>query len=131
MVDGVLHCIGNKTHLKRKFGTGFEVTVRVADRAEDVARLEEFFARAFPASQLLETRAGRLTYELPATVRLSNVFTQLEANHGALCLMDYNVSQTSIEQVFLRISEEAERREEAELQEKMEKAKKRGCCCCC
>jgi ATP-binding cassette, subfamily A (ABC1), member 3 len=134
MVDGTLRCIGDKTHLKQKYGTGFEVTVKVAK--EDAAVMEgvkRYFSEAFPTSELTEVRAGRFTYQLPKTVKLSSVFTSLEEQKDALHIRDYNVSQTSIEQVFMRISEEAELRqvEEHHLKLEEQQATKRCCRCAC
>ncbi|KAG5501449.1 hypothetical protein JKF63_03278 [Porcisia hertigi] len=135
MVDGTLRCIGDKTHLKHKYGTGLEVMVRFADDAPEVmAAIELFFNEVFPSSALMETRAGRLTYQLPKTVPLSSVFTALEGRKGELQIRDYNVSQTSIEQVFMRISEEAERQQEEEHARRIEDEGKSCCPCsgwCC
>ncbi|KAL7706957.1 ATP-binding cassette protein subfamily A member 10 [Lotmaria passim] len=131
MVDGTLRCIGDKTHLKHKYGTGFEVTVVV--RKEEPAVMEgvkRYFSEAFPTSELTEVRAGRFTYQLPNTVKLSSVFTSLEERKDALQIRDYNVSQTSIEQVFMRISEEAELRQEEEHRLEQENKKKKRCCRC-
>ncbi|KAK7201757.1 hypothetical protein NESM_000241700 [Novymonas esmeraldas] len=131
MVDGTLRCIGDKTHLKQKYGTGFEVTVRVAEESRaTMAGVELFFETAFPTSELTEVRAGRFTYQLPNTVRLSSVFTALEEHKEKLRIRDYNVSQTSIEQVFMRISEEAELQQEEEHRQRMER-KSKSCCGCC
>ncbi|KPA80916.1 putative ABC transporter [Leptomonas pyrrhocoris] len=134
MVDGALRCIGDKTHLKQKYGTGFEVTVVVKEEEPAVmAGIKQYFAEAFPTSELSEVRAGRFTFELPNTVKLSSVFTSLEERKDALRIRDYNVSQTSIEQVFMRISEEAEQRQEEEHRLEMERREKSTCCgggCC-
>ncbi|TPP46096.1 ABC-2 transporter family protein [Leishmania donovani] len=131
MVDGTLRCIGDKTHLKQKYGTGFEVAVRVADESPEVmAGVELFFEEEFPSSKLTEVRAGRFTYQLPSTVRLSSVFTALEQQKEKLQIRDYSVSQTSIEQVFMRISEKAELEHEEEHRQRME-SKKSCCVCCC
>ncbi|TPP47556.1 ABC-2 transporter family protein [Leishmania donovani] len=131
MVDGTLRCIGDKTHLKQKYGTGFEVAVRVADESPEVmAGVELFFEEEFPSSKLTEVRAGRFTYQLPNTVRLSSVFTALEQQKEKLQIRDYSVSQTSIEQVFMRISEKAELEHEEEHRQRME-SKKSCCVCCC
>ncbi|TPP47555.1 ABC-2 transporter family protein [Leishmania donovani] len=130
MVDGTLRCIGDKTHLKQKYGTGFEVAVRVADESPEVmAGVELFFEEEFPSSKLTEVRAGRFTYQLPNTVRLSSVFTALEQQKEKLQIRDYSVSQTSIEQVFMRISEKAELEHEEEHRQRMES--KKSCCRCC
>ncbi|KPA77100.1 putative ABC transporter [Leptomonas pyrrhocoris] len=130
MVDGALQCIGNKTHLKQKYATGFEVNVRVQSDSEDVRKgVESFFATRFPGSTLREYRARRFTYELPGTTKLSRTFKLMEEHAEEIAAKDYNVSQTSIEQVFLQISEEAERRHEAEETERLDQADK-GCCKC-
>ncbi|SYZ67025.1 hypothetical_protein [Leishmania braziliensis MHOM/BR/75/M2904] len=129
-VDGTLRCIGDKTHLKQKYGTGFEVAVHVADESPEVmAGVEQFFEEEFPSSELTEARAKRFTYQLPSTVRLSSVFTALEQQKERLQIRDYKVAQTSIEQVFMRISEEAELQQEGEHQERMQSEKKSLCLC--
>ncbi|KAH9600184.1 ABC transporter-like [Trypanosoma melophagium] len=124
MVDGTLRCIGTKTHLKNRYGSGFEMTIRTH---ENVPRgeVEAFIERSFPTAQLDEVRGHRYTYALPAGTRLSEAFGELERHREDVGIADYAVSQTSIEQVFLRISEgadewEAEPQEEQEEQEQGE-----------
>ncbi|PWV12746.1 putative ABC transporter [Trypanosoma cruzi] len=107
MVNGSLRCLGNKTHLKRKYGSGFEMVIRMADD-EMRERTEEFIAMYFPAAKLNEVRGNRCTYALPATTILSEAFGLLEAHRNEVGIADYTLSQTSIEQVFLRISEQAQ-----------------------
>ncbi|EKF29940.1 ABC transporter, putative [Trypanosoma cruzi marinkellei] len=107
MVNGSLRCLGNKTHLKRKYGSGFEMVVRMDDFALR-ERVDEFIAMYFPAAKLNEVRGNRCTYALPATTILSEAFALLEAHKDDVGIADYTLSQTSIEQVFLRISEEAQ-----------------------
>ncbi|GET86723.1 ATP-binding cassette protein subfamily A, member 5, putative [Leishmania tarentolae] len=107
MVDGSLRCIGDKTHLKTKFGTGFEMSIRVrAD--EDMAELHKWVKKKFPEATVNECKGRRFVYTLPATIVLSNVFRLLQRNKEVLRITDYSVSQTSIEQVFLKISGELE-----------------------
>ncbi|KAG5484799.1 hypothetical protein LSCM1_06625 [Leishmania martiniquensis] len=131
MVDGTLRCIGDKTHLKQKFGTGIEVNVRVRSDDEGVKEgMQRFFEENFPGSSLREFRARRFTYELPGGTKLSRTFKLMEEKAAALGATDYSVSQTSIEQVFLQISEEAERRHEVEEAQRLVQDKK-GCCLCC
>lgn len=130
MVNGVLHCIGDKTYLKKKFGTGCEVKLRVAENTAAAEGVKAFFAASFSSYELLEERSGRQTYHVPNDVMLSEVFMRLEENQTRLGILDYNVSQTSIEQVFMRISEEAEVQQEAQRQRELEEAA-HGCCASC
>ena len=107
MVDGTLRCIGDKTHLKNKFGTGFEMSIRVGTE-DDMERVHAWVKKNFPAATLNEYKGRRFVYMLPAGVALSDVFRLLQGNKVRLNITDYTVSQTSIEQVFLKISGELE-----------------------
>ncbi|RNF17932.1 ABC1 transporter [Trypanosoma cruzi] len=106
MVDGDLRCIGNKTHLKNKFGTGVEMSLRIRDKScrQKVERLVETF---FPDAVLNEYNNQRFVYSLPKRIPLYAVFEVLQRNEVQVGITDYGVSQTSIEQVFMRISEAA------------------------
>jgi ATP-binding cassette, subfamily A (ABC1), member 3 len=107
MVDGTLRCIGDKTHLKKKFGTGFEMSIR-AEADDDMEDIHVWVKQNFPAATLNEYKGRRFVYMLPADVALSDVFRLLQSNKTRLHITDYSVSQTSIEQVFLKISGELE-----------------------
>ena len=107
MVGGQLMCIGDKTHLKNKYGSGFEMQIRLVNESW-IPPFLEFIRMKFPESVLRESRSTKYTYALPATHQLSQVFSILEAEGKAVGVEDYAVAQTSIEQVFLRISEGAE-----------------------
>ncbi|KEG07341.1 putative ABC transporter [Trypanosoma grayi] len=111
MVDGTLRCLGNKTHLKTKYGSGFEMTIRTHENVP-ASRVEEFIRASFPDAKLDEMRGPRFTYALPPGTSLAAAFGVLERNKEAVGIADYAVSQTSIEQVFLRISEEAQNKAE-------------------
>ncbi|ESL05828.1 hypothetical protein TRSC58_06509 [Trypanosoma rangeli SC58] len=107
MANGSLRCLGTKTHLKQKYGSGYEMTIRTGETVLQ-PMVENFFSMYFPTAALNEVRGNRYTYALPATMSLSEAFNVLETHGEEICITDYAVSQTSIEQVFLRISEQAE-----------------------
>ncbi|RNF09836.1 ABC1 transporter [Trypanosoma conorhini] len=106
MVDGSLRCIGNQTRLKNKFGTGVEMSLRIRDDSfrPMVVHLVE---ACFPDAVLNEYRNHRFVYALPKDTSLCGVFKALQRNKAKAGITDYGVSQTSIEQVFIRISKEA------------------------
>jgi len=111
MVGGELRCIGPLQHLKSKFGSGFEMTIRVR-REEQVTAMQMFLTGNIPQCRIQETRGTKLTVALPPTTRLSAVFQTVEANKLALGISDYSISQTSLETVFLRISADAKNGED-------------------
>ncbi|CBZ24580.1 putative ABC transporter [Leishmania mexicana MHOM/GT/2001/U1103] len=107
MADGALRCIGDKIHLKNKYGSGFELSVRIA-RKDMRAVVQRFVEENFPEAVLNEFKGQRFVFALPQDTKLSEAFRQLQHNKRRLHITDYTVSQTSIEQVFLRISEQQE-----------------------
>ncbi|KEG09643.1 putative ABC transporter [Trypanosoma grayi] len=106
MVDGALHCIGDKSHLKDKYGSGYELSLRISNNScyNGVRVLME---EQFPEAVLNEYRSLRFVYALPKETLLSSVFAVLQGHGSAAGITDYSVTETSIEQVFMRISEEA------------------------
>jgi len=107
MVAGQLMCIGDKTHLKNKYGTGFEMSVRLSEPAACPV-FEDFVLRHFPGAELRERRGTKYAFALPKTIPLSRIFRTLEEKKREIGVEDYSVAQTSIEAVFLRISDAAE-----------------------
>ncbi len=113
MDHGELRCIGSLQHLKSKFGSGFEMHVRVSrdgntEDADGSTRLEvaaAFVRDAVPQAELTEERNGKLTFALPQATRLSAVFRAMETHKSRLHITDYSLSQTSLESVFLRVAE--------------------------
>ncbi|EPY20797.1 hypothetical protein AGDE_14472 [Angomonas deanei] len=87
------------------------MTIRIEDKhlKEEV---EAFVKKHFPSATLNEFKGQRFVYALPQDTKLSDTFWTLQENKEAVGITDYSVSQTSIEQVFLKISEEQARRAE-------------------
>jgi ATP-binding cassette, subfamily A (ABC1), member 3 len=123
MVDGTLRCLGSLDHLKRRFGSGYEVTIKVlANGSENdstmVSRtrdIELFMKQNFPTSELMEHRNERMTFSISSKgTALSRIFHCIQqAKETQSCaIAEYTVQQSSLEQVFLRISEGAEATEE-------------------
>ncbi|CAM42001.2 putative ABC1 transporter [Leishmania braziliensis MHOM/BR/75/M2904] len=104
MVRGYVRCIGDKVHLKNKFGSAFEVSARLAS-AKWARCFESFMKAEFPEAVVVEGADRRFVYQLPRDRGFGDVFQTFQANKERLHVTDYSVSQTSIEQVFLRVSE--------------------------
>ncbi len=77
------------------------------------ARLEAFAADAWQARVLSrDTRSVRL--HVPKRVPLSVLFRELESRKAELQLLEYSISETQLEQIFLQFAREAEGEGEAE-----------------
>eukprot|EP01063_Lacrimia_lanifica_P013285 TRINITY_DN1990_c0_g4_i1.p1 TRINITY_DN1990_c0_g4~~TRINITY_DN1990_c0_g4_i1.p1 ORF type:complete len:1977 (+),score=625.68 TRINITY_DN1990_c0_g4_i1:43-5973(+) len=111
MVDAKLQCIGSLQQLKSRHGDAYELSLRAKSaRAEE--RIKAFITDAYPASMLTEATHQRLTYRIPLPLTLSSVFRNIEEHRRELGVTDYSIAETSLEQVFIRISERAQRDEE-------------------
>ena len=146
VVDGALKCLGSLESLRREFGGGFELWIKVGEvlaaddghkrnpsrnndddqaadsnvllsSAEAERRTLELIAENFPAFKIVEQRQGRFTFSIPfESTSLSNVFDVIQRatakplspnadeTSNYFGISDYTVQQASLEQVFMRIS---------------------------
>ena len=81
----------------------FETTVR--------AHFARFVAAHVRGATLEENRNLKLTYALPQDTVLSGLFGTVERSKHRLGVVDYSICQSSVEQVFLRISAGAQANE--------------------
>ncbi|XP_077983290.1 phospholipid-transporting ATPase ABCA3-like [Glandiceps talaboti] len=104
MVNGQFKCLGSTQHLKSKFGSGYTLMVKV-EQTVGTQPIKDFVTQAFPVSKLLEEHMGMLHYQIDDnTLTWSYIFGQIEGNKEQLQLIDYSVSQTSLDQVFVNFA---------------------------
>ena len=104
MVHGQLRALGTKQHLKNKFGSGFELVVKlhVKNLTEQLNNLTTFVTFMFPSAFMISENGGLITYEIPKSeMKMGLAFSQLEANKEQLCIEDYSVAQPTLEQVHI------------------------------
>ena len=78
-----------------------------------LAPLYQFMTEHLPSASLSEEKHERATFSLPLHgAKLSEVFRLLGDNKETLHISDYSLSQASLEQVFLRISGDANAEED-------------------
>lgn len=120
-VQGQLRCLGSPTHIKNTYGSGYQIEIfkqsgTSSQSSQDPGEMTAFLhARLSPEVHLLEAHAGRYLYQLPPMHRssqsenpltLGKVFTELQAHSQDLGIMEYSLSQPSLEQVFIRFARE-------------------------
>eukprot|EP00659_Diplonema_papillatum_P020657 gene20657-31831_t len=103
MVNGGLECLGTLSHLKAKFGGAYEIQVKTEPDKEQAVR--EYFNQneLLSGASLVEATNHRLTYKVPGGCKLSALFSTVHEAKGAAGIVDYSISQTSLEQVFITI----------------------------
>eukprot|EP01065_Artemidia_motanka_P019215 TRINITY_DN2277_c0_g2_i1.p1 TRINITY_DN2277_c0_g2~~TRINITY_DN2277_c0_g2_i1.p1 ORF type:complete len:2055 (+),score=589.91 TRINITY_DN2277_c0_g2_i1:857-6166(+) len=110
IVDGKLQCIGTLQEVKSKFGDAYEMELKFRS-PECAGAVKDFVIREFPRATLEESASQRLTYKLPKPITLGEVFRKIESSRH-VGISEYSVNETSLEQVFMRISERALRDQE-------------------
>ncbi len=82
----------------------YTVELRCKNR-EAIPALQQFMLLTFPGARLEEEHGTRVKYCLPMKdFSLSLAFSALEREKDRLGLEDYNVSQSTLEQVFLSLA---------------------------
>ena len=102
MVNGQLKCLGSPQRIKDKYGDGYSMILKVTGATPDIGPAKKFVAEQFPGATLKESHHGYLRYQIEKSFMqsLSTIFKLLEDAKVRLCLEDYMVSQTSLDEVF-------------------------------
>lgn len=112
MAGGRLMCLGSSQHLKGRFGEGYVVDAKVASAAdgsgEEGARKAAAVRAALEAAvtggaKIAEAHAGRLKIRLADAEDLPGAFDALERCRADGVLENYAVTQSSLEDVFVRV----------------------------
>jgi ABC-type multidrug transport system ATPase subunit len=106
MADGNAKCVGVSADLKGRFGEGYKLsaTVQKGANGED---LHKYILSFLPDARLLNELAGTRNYEIPKkgnNVSLDDVFEKMEAKKEELRIQDWAITNTTLEEVFLKIS---------------------------
>ena len=105
MVNGRFRCLGSTQHLKSKFGEGYTVTIRVNREDESKMKAQSFIDKAFgQEASLKEVHLNQMEYQIGSKISISSIFAELEKAKMAGILSDYSVTQTTLDQVFIRFA---------------------------
>ncbi|KAH3762651.1 ABC transporter A family protein [Pelomyxa schiedti] len=102
---GHLKCIGTPQHLKSRFGQGYKLEV-LCESSEEATKQE---AHNFVASiikgepQVLHGTTHSLVFQIPHTVRVSDMFEVLSRESKHHKIKSWSVGQSNLEEVFIAI----------------------------
>ena len=102
MVKGQLRALGTKQHLKAKFGSGYELTVKLkgGDLHAEGAKLTLFVNSLFSEAKIIGEYGGLLTFRVPQTqMKMGAAFSEIEKHKNELSIEDYSIAQPTLEQV--------------------------------
>uniref|UniRef100_A0A8C9XBN0 P-type phospholipid transporter n=1 Tax=Sander lucioperca TaxID=283035 RepID=A0A8C9XBN0_SANLU len=102
MVNGRFQCLGSVQHLKNRFGNGYTIILRLVDAKSnpDSCPISTYMKSSFPSIELKERHQSVLQYQLPShACCLARVFEVLANNYEEMGVIDFSVSQTTLDQV--------------------------------
>ena len=109
MKQGEFSCIGNSQHLRSKHGTGYMLEL-VVESKERLGAATSFVMASFANAVVVDSHANMINFEVPKSSikSLSSAFRTMETNKVTCGISDYSLSQSSLEQVFLKTIRPAE-----------------------
>jgi ABC-type multidrug transport system ATPase subunit len=107
MGAGDMQCIGTAAQLKSRFGAGYRLSLHIKDKSNEAAEAAKKVVIDLCANAKLlnEPMGGILDFELPsAEVKLSVVYTAIEAERDRLGILDWGITESTLEEVFLAVT---------------------------
>ena len=102
MVNGQFKCLGSIQHLKNRFGSGYSLTVRCGQWKEE--EVKESVMAGLGEAELKEEHHTQLVYQVTAS--LATVFRNMEELKKRNIIEDYSLTQTTLDEVFVRFASE-------------------------
>lgn len=106
MVKGQLRCIGSPQHLRNKYGSGYRLTINTP--VANSERVSKWVNERYTSRSQMAV-GGVLNFDIQqGSFEIHKIFQDIEEVKNELAIVDYCLSQTSLEQVFLRFALEQE-----------------------
>ncbi|XP_015785350.1 ATP-binding cassette sub-family A member 1 [Tetranychus urticae] len=115
MASGKIKCSGSPMFLKHRFGAGNSIRIAKNGAKFDNAHLLELMKAHFPSAVAINETDEEIIYQISAginskadvpTATLAQLCDSLDKNSNALGITSYGISVTTLEDVFLRVSED-------------------------
>eukprot|EP00184_Porphyridium_aerugineum_P003115 CAMPEP_0184694560 /NCGR_PEP_ID=MMETSP0313-20130426/2460_1 /TAXON_ID=2792 /ORGANISM="Porphyridium aerugineum, Strain SAG 1380-2" /LENGTH=1037 /DNA_ID=CAMNT_0027152857 /DNA_START=117 /DNA_END=3230 /DNA_ORIENTATION=- len=111
MAYGRLLCVGTPEELRFRLGKGYHLSVMLD------AKHEEEFTQGLKQNvsqeaSVVASLAGSLIFELPRSIVLSSVFEYISSVSASFGIRDWGISQSTLEDIFIQLTRDAERKEE-------------------
>lgn len=114
MIRGQLRALGSSQELKSDFGEGYQVMLRVGGSRIDA---DNIFGEVDTLMESLSTGVKHeesanmvKRYEIPSNdVDLAKIFEQINDNAESYGIIDFSVSQTTLEDVFLKFARDGDK----------------------
>nr|XP_045614978.1 phospholipid-transporting ATPase ABCA3-like isoform X2 [Procambarus clarkii] len=104
MANGVVQCCGSSLFLKRHYGAGYRLII-VKEKGCDVSAITDVLQAHISDAELDQNNGAELSYVLPNAdvAKFEALFLELEKQKKHLMISSYGASQTTMDEVFLRV----------------------------
>ena len=104
MVNGELQCLGSSQHLKSKYGDGYTLDFKLKDDPALMQKMQALLKEKFGEYEVREVHGCHAIVVLPTTLPMWDLFRLLESRREELAIVDYTLSQCTLDQVFLQFA---------------------------
>ncbi|CAK4506217.1 unnamed protein product [Aphanomyces euteiches] len=115
MSDGRLVCAGSSLFLKNLYGTGYNLTIVRGEHC-DPTQVVRLVQRYVPSAGVLSMVGSELVVQLSSqsSGKFPALLEALDANLKSMHILEYGISVTTLEEVFLHIAHKKQPRQESE-----------------
>ena len=119
MSHGRMRAIGNAIQLKRQWGEGYKLTATLtADTPQALDTAHQYVCRVAAGSRLASHVGTTVVWMVPRDAAdVADLFERLTRDHTTVCLQEFGLSVSSLEEVFVAVIEAAERERVADASE--------------
>ena len=98
-------CCGSSIFLKNRFGVGYNLTFVKETATTDSTVLINLIKKYIPNAKVLSNVAADLSVQLPMEdiKHFSSLFKEVDERKAELKYLEYGISITTLEEVFLRV----------------------------
>ena len=115
MSYGQVKITGTSSELKRKIGSGFKINIILKEMNEaNLNRVKEFVNSSIPSAELYDTSGGALLFVVPfsSTQEVTGFLRKYEDDKDIRDFIDdLVVSNSTLEEVFMKVTEDDETRD--------------------
>ncbi|GJD05687.1 ABC transporter A family member 8 [Galdieria sulphuraria] len=108
MANGSLKCIGSPEELKIRLGKGFRLNISCPRKR--IQSVRSFIEEQYPEAFLDHSLAGSIIFWLPRNISIASVFELMEKVKDELSIQDWGISQSTLEDVFISVTRDEERK---------------------
>lgn len=121
MAAGKVECYGTSLFLKKAYGSGYRLTMTKSELCE-ADKVKTLIQTSIPEADILSNASGELTMSLPTETeeKLTEVLFKLTEKKAELGVSNFGLSVTTLEDVFLKVGAEVDKKSEEEEEEELE-----------